>query len=43
MAKDPTPTNDYWWEEDVFSKDDKQTTTNATKTFVDELLYQIIF
>ena len=43
VAKDPIPTNDYWSEEDVFSKDDKQTTTDATKTFVDELLYQIIF
>ena len=37
VIKDPIPTNDYWWEEDVFSKDDKQTTIDSTKTFVDDI------
>lgn len=24
VIKDPIPTNDYWWEEDIFSTTDKQ-------------------
>ena len=37
VIKDPIHTNDYWWEEDIFSKDDKQTTIDATKTIVDDI------
>ena len=31
------PTNDYWWEEDFFSKDDEQSTVDTSKTIVDDI------
>ena len=37
MTKDPIPTNEYWWEEDIFSKNDKQPTIDITKTIVDDI------
>ena len=35
--KDPIPTNDYWWEEDIFSTTDTQPTIDATKIIVDDI------
>ena len=26
VIKEPLPTNDYWWDEDIFSANDKQPT-----------------
>ena len=37
VLKKPIPTNDYWWEEDIFSKDDNQSMIDATKTIVDDI------
>ena len=37
IIKDPIPNNDYWWEEDIFSKTDTQPTTDATKIIVDDI------
>ena len=37
MTKDPIPTNEYWCEEDIFSKNDKQPTIDITKTIVDDI------
>lgn len=37
VIKDPIPTNDYWWEEDIFSTTDKQPTIDATKIIVDDI------
>ena len=37
VTKDPIPTNEYWWEEDIFSKNDKQPTIDITKTIVDDI------
>ena len=37
VIKDPIPTNDYWWEEDIFSTTDTQPTTDATKIIVDDI------
>ena len=31
VVKKPIPTNDYWWEEDIFSKDDEQSKTMLPK------------
>ena len=39
VIKDPIPTNNFWWEEDIFSND-KQTTIDATKTIVDDIKKQ---
>ena len=35
--KDPIPTNDYWWEEDIFSTTDKHPTIDASKIIVDDI------
>ena len=37
IIKDPIPNNDYWWEEDIFSKTDTQPTIDATKIIVDDI------
>ena len=37
VIKDPIPTNKYWWEDDIFSKTDKQPTIDATKIIVDDI------
>ena len=37
VVKDQTSTNDYWWEEDIFSQDDEQSTIDTTKTIVDNI------
>ena len=37
MIKNSIPTNDYWWEEDIFSRDDEQFTIDATKNIVDDI------
>ena len=37
VIKDPIPTNDYWWEEDIFSTTDTQPTIDATKIIVDDI------
>ena len=37
VIKDPIPTDDYWWEEDIFSKTDTQPTFDATKIIVDDV------
>ena len=37
MIKDPIPTNHFWWEEDLFSTDDKQATIDASKIIVDDI------
>ena len=37
VIKNSIPTNDYWWEENNFSKDDEQSTIDATKTIVDDI------
>ena len=37
IIKNPMPNNDYWWEEDIFSKTDTQPTTDATKIIVDDI------
>ena len=37
IIKDPISNNDYWWEEDIFSKTDTQPTTDATKIIVDDI------
>ena len=37
VVKDQTLTNDYWWEEDIFSQDDEQSTIDTTKTIVDNI------
>lgn len=37
VIKDPIPTNDYWWEEDIFSTADTQPTIDATKIIVDDI------
>ena len=37
VLKKPITTNDYWWEEDIFSKDDNQSMIDATKTIVDDI------
>ena len=35
--KDLIPTEDYWWEEDIFSRTDTQPTIDATKIIVDDI------
>ena len=37
IIKNPMPNNDYWWEEDIFSKTDTQPRTDATKIIVDDI------
>ena len=37
VIKDPIPTDDYWWEEDIFSRTDTQPTIDATKIIVDDI------
>ena len=37
VIKDLIPTNNYWWEEDIFSKTDKQPTIDASKIIVDDI------
>ena len=37
IIKDPIPNNDFWWEEDVFHKNDSHPTINATKIIVDDI------
>ena len=37
MIKNPIPTNDYSWEEDIFSTSDKQPTIDASKITVDDI------
>ena len=37
VIKEPLPTNDYWWDEDIFSTNDKQPTIDATKMIVDDI------
>ena len=37
VIKEPLPTNDYWWDEDIFSTNDKQPTIDATKLIVDDI------
>ena len=37
VIKDLIPNNDYWWEEDIFSKTDTQPTIDATKIIVDDI------
>ena len=37
MIKNSIPTNNYWWEEDIFSKDDEKSTIDATKNIVDDI------
>ena len=37
VIKDLIPTNNYWWEEDIFSKTDKQPTIDASKIIVDDV------
>ena len=37
VIKDPIPTDDYLWEEDIFSKTDTQPTIDATKIIVDDI------
>ena len=37
IIKNPIPNNDYWWEEDIFSKTDTQPTIDATKIIVDDI------
>ena len=37
VIKDPIPTDNYWWEEDIFSKTDTQPTFGATKIVVDDI------
>ena len=37
VIKDPIPTDDYWWEEDIFSKTDTQPTFDATKIIVNDI------
>ena len=37
VIKDPIPTEDYLWEEDIFSKTDTQPTIDATKIIVDDI------
>ena len=37
VVKDQTSTNGYWWEEDIFSQDDEQSTIDTTKTIVDNI------
>ena len=35
ILKDPLPNNDFWWEEEVFNKNDSPPTVDATKIIVD--------
>ena len=35
--KDLMPTEDYWWEEDIFSRTDTQPTIDPTKIIVDDI------
>ena len=42
VVKNPILTNDYWWEEDVFSKNDDQSTTDTTKTITDDIDLQAL-
>ena len=37
VIKEPLPANDYWWDEDIFSTNDKQPTIDATKMIVDDI------
>ena len=37
VIKDPIPTDDYWWEEDIFSKTDTQPRIDATTIIVDDI------
>ena len=37
VIKNSIPTNNYWWEEDIFSKDDEKSTVDATKNIVDDI------
>ena len=37
VIKHLIPTNNYWWEEDIFSKTDKQPTIDASKIIVDDI------
>ena len=37
MIKEPPPTDDYWWEEDIFDGTDNQPTKDSTKMIVDDI------
>ena len=37
VIKDPIPTDDYWWEEDIFSRTGTQPTIDTTKIIVDDI------
>ena len=37
VIKDLIPTNNYWWEEDIFSKTNKQPTIDASQIIVDDI------
>ena len=37
VIKDPIPTDNYWWEEDIFSITDTQPPIDATKIIVDDI------
>ena len=37
VIKDPLPNNDFWWEEEVFNKNDSPPTVDATKIIVHDI------
>ena len=37
VIKDPIPTDNYWWEEDIFSITDTQPPIDTTKIIVDDI------
>ena len=37
IIRNPLPNNDFWWEEEVFNKNNSPPTINATKVIVDDI------
>ena len=41
IIRNPLPNNDFWWEEEVFNKNNSPPTINATKVIVDDIKEKI--